>query len=226
MALIPARGGSKRIKNKNLKLFCGKPIIEYSIDLAIESRLFDEVMVSTDSKEISILAKKRGASIPFLRSKKNSDDYTTLGDVIFEVVEEYSKRNKFFDEICCILPTAPFVTVDQLISANSLLSSGFNSVFPVFNIDYPIQRALKIDNDKKNSVSMIWPKFLNTRTQDLEKAYIDSGQFYFLKTKAIYEEKAVFNSNSGVIVVDENEVHDIDTIEDWKIAEKKYKLLK
>lgn len=226
LAIIPARAGSKRIKNKNLKFFCGRPIVEYSVDVAIKSGLFDEVMVSTDSKEILRVAKNRGASTPFFRSKKNSDDYATLGDVIFEVLEEYSKKNKFFDEVCCILPTAPFVTVSQLINANNLLSSGFNSVFPVFNIDYPIQRALKINDIKLNSVSMIWPKFLNTRTQDLDKAYIDSGQFYFLKTKAIYDEKAVFNSNSGVIIVDESEVHDIDTLEDWKTAEKKYKLLK
>lgn len=226
LAIIPARIGSKRISKKNIKLFCGFPIIKYSIEAAIKSNIFDEIMVSTDSKEIAKIANKYGAKTPFLRSKVNSDDNSTLGNVVNEVLNSYSLIDIYYEEVCCILPTAPLIKVENIIKGFKQLNDGnFNSVFPVFKLEYPIQRSLKIIGNHNEAV-MIWPKYLNIRSQDLDVAYIDAGQFYCLDSISIIKEKSVFSSRSSVIILDEKEVHDIDTIDDWKIAEKKYKKLK
>ena len=225
LAIIPARIGSKRKNKKNIKLFCGFPIIKYSIDAAIKSNIFDEIMVSTDSEEIAKIANKYGAKTPFLRSKVNSDDNSTLGNVVTEVLNSYSLINIFFEEVCCILPTAPLIKVENIVKGFKQLNNGnFNSVFPVFKLEYPIQRSLKIIGNHNEAV-MIWPKYLNTRSQDLENAYIDAGQFYCLKSKAVIKDNAVFTTKSSVIIVDESDVQDIDTKNDWNLAEKKFKLL-
>lgn len=223
LAIIPARGGSKRIPRKNIKPFLGKPIIAYSIEAAIKSNLFDEVMVSTDDEEIAEIAKKYGAKVPFLRSAKKADDFATLSDVIDEVLCDYSKQDKNFTSFCCILPTAPFVTLNKIKEAyQKLINKNFDSVFPVLEFSYPIQRSLQIENDK---TMMVWDEYLNTRSQDLDLRYHDAGQFYFLNTAHFLKEKKLFTSNTGALIISELEAQDIDTESDWKLAEMKYKLL-
>ena len=159
ICIIPARGGSKRIPRKNIKEFLGKPIIAYSIKAAIDSGLFDEVMVSTDNLEIADIAKKYGAKVPFMRSAKNSDDFATTFDVIEEVIQSYRSQNKDFENICCVYSCAPFVTSKILLKAyNQLIEKKFDSVFPIISYSFPIQRALKVDQGK---VSMIIEDNLN-----------------------------------------------------------------
>lgn len=223
LAIIPARGGSKRIPRKNIKVFLGKPIMAYSIEAAIQSNLFDEVMVSTDDEEIAQIAKEYGATVPFLRSKNNANDFAVLADVVQEVVSKYKEKNKKFDNICCVLPTAPFVTSKKINEAyTTFIDNNFDSVFPVLEFSFPIQRSLKIEADK---VAMVWSEHLNTRSQDLESRYHDSGQFYWLKSTSFNNNKKLFTDNSGAIIISELEAQDIDTETDWKLAEIKYKLL-
>ncbi len=224
LCIIPARGGSKRIPRKNIKLFCGKPIIAYSIEAAIESGLFDEVMVSTDDKEIAEIAQQYGASIPFLRSEKNANDYATTIDVIEEVLSAYEANGQHFDLACCIYATAPFVSPSLLKSAhNILISEALDCIFPAVQYSHPVQRAL-IQN-KQGRVVMREPKHQFTRSQDLEKIYHDVGIFYFVKTKAITIKKQLWTDNTSIIELKETETQDIDTLEDWAIAEIKFKLL-
>jgi pseudaminic acid cytidylyltransferase len=223
IAIIPARGGSKRIPRKNIKPFLGKPIIAYSIQAALESRLFDEVMVSTDDDEIAFIAKNLGAKIPFLRSTENADDFATTVDVVLEVLDQYEKQDTFFDFGCCIYPTAPFLSPDILQKAfEKMESEQLDSIFPVLPFSFPIQRAVKINAN--NRIEMFQPEYLNRRSQDLEKAYHDSGQFYWFSISMIQQEKKLWGNNTGVLVLSEMEAHDIDTLEDWKVAEFKYKL--
>lgn len=223
LAIIPARGGSKRIPKKNIKEFLGVPIISYSISSAINSGVFDEVMVSTDDIEIKRIAESIGAKVPFLRGKSNSDDFATLADVILEVLASYEKKGKKFKNICCILPTAPFVKPEKLIKAFEILKEEkFDTVFPVLEFSYPIQRALRFEGE---NVKMVEEKYLNSRSQDLEGRYHDSGQFYWINTEHFLKEKKMFTSNSGAIVISELEAQDIDTETDWKLAEIKYQML-
>ncbi|MCG8476581.1 MAG: pseudaminic acid cytidylyltransferase, partial [Cytophagales bacterium] len=191
IAIIPARGGSKRIPRKNIKLFCGKPVIAYSIEAAFESGVFDEVMVSTDDEEIAEMAKELGASVPFFRSPETSDDYAVIADVIGEVLSCYRSEGKEFDEFCCLLPAAPFITAARIKEAFDKISAGFESVFPVLKFSYPIKRALQLDG-RTGKVSMIWPEHLKTRSQDLPPAYHDSGQFYCMRVEAFLKEKKIF----------------------------------
>jgi N-acylneuraminate cytidylyltransferase len=223
IAIIPARGGSKRIPRKNIKPFLGKPIIAYSIEAALESKLFDEVMVSTDDAEIAKIAKQYGASVPFMRSAKTADDFATTADAIIEVIDTYRKLGREFDHVACIYPTAPFTTAAKLTTAFEKLSgNAYSSVFPVVKFGYPILRSLKIEDGR---VSMNWPEHLNARSQDLPKAYHDSGQFYIASTATFLAERTFFTSNSAAIIVDEMEVQDIDNETDWKIAEVKYQMV-
>jgi pseudaminic acid cytidylyltransferase len=225
LAIIPARGGSKRIPRKNIKDFLGKPIIAYSIEAALNSGLFDEVMVSTDDEEIAKIAKTFGAKVPFFRSSENSNDYATLADVLIEVVNQYLSDKKTVEKICCILPTAPFVSAVRIHEAYYLLQKeNYDSVCPVVEFSYPILRALELSANKK--LQMIWPENLNTRSQDLKPAYHDSGSFYWVKSKALFDEKTIFVKNCGAIILPETEVQDIDTETDWKLAELKFKLQK
>lgn len=224
IAIIPARGGSKRIHKKNIKLFLGKPIIAYSIEAAINSNLFDEVIVSTDNKEIAEIVKKYGAKVPFIRSEKNSDDFATTFDVIKEVLEWYSSKNIDIETACCIYATAPFITSNLLIKANQrLINSQFDTVFPVIRFGFPIQRAIKMI-DANGKMGLFQPEHLNSRSQDLEPAFQDVGQFYFFKPDVILEKKKLWTNNSGIIEIDELHAQDIDTETDWKLAELKYKI--
>ncbi len=224
IAIIPARGGSKRIPKKNIKKFLGKPIIAYSIETAIESNLFDEVIVSTDSQEIAEVAKQYGAKLPFLRSQKNSDDFATTFDVIQEVLECYSYNDKHIKTACCIYATAPFITSDLLKQAeHNLIDNQFDTVFPVTRFGFPIQRAIKMST-KNGKMGLFQPEYLNSRSQDLEPAFQDAGQFYFFNPNAVLEKKKLWTDNSGIIEIDELLAQDIDTETDWKLAELKYKL--
>lgn len=223
VAIIPARGGSKRIPRKNIRTFLGQPIIAYSIKAALESKCFAEVMVSTDDHEIAEIAKSFGAVVPFLRSEQNSDDYSGLAEVVCEVLEQYKHLEKEFDAFCCLLPTAPFVTSKRLLEGKEhLFKSGADTVVPVTKFSYPIQRAMKIEND--GSLKMFWPENYEKRSQDLEPAYHDIGQFYWAKTGALQKTMRFFCENTKPLLIPEMEVQDIDSEEDWKIAEFKYQM--
>ncbi len=223
IAIIPARGGSKRIPKKNIKNFLGKPIIAYSIETALQSGLFDEVMVSTDDSDIAKIALQYGAKVPFLRSKQTADDFAVLTDVLTEVLHNYQKVNKHFDHVCCILPTAPFINSYDVTKAyNKLIRGNFDTVFPVVRYSFPIQRAMQFDGDH---VKMIWPENIHKRSQDLKSSFHDAGLFYWAKTGVILTQKKLWTDNTSAIEINEQKAHDIDTIEDWKIAELKYKIL-
>ena len=222
ICIIPARGGSKRIPRKNIKEFLGKPIIAYSIQAALDSGLFDEVMVSTDDLEIADIAKKYGAKVPFMRSEKNSDDFATTFDVIEEVIQSYESLGKEFENICCIYSCAPFVNSEILLKAyDQLIKKKFDTVFPIIAYSFPIQRALRIDQGK---VSMIIEENLNFRSQDLEECFHDAGQFYWCNSKKLLKIKKILTQNSGFVKISELDAQDIDTGIDWKLAELKYQL--
>lgn len=223
LCIIPARGGSKRIPRKNIKPFMGKPIMAYSIEAALESGIFDEVMVSTDDEEFADVAKKYGASVPFLRSEATANDYAATVDVILEVIDTYKQRGMVFDTICCLYSTAPFVTSERLKEASSKLSDNVDACFTIVEYSYPIQRSLRIND--AGQVEMTYPEHLKSRTQDLEKIYHDAGQFYFVKTETLIEEKTVWCKHTAPLVLSELEVQDLDTLTDWQLAEMKYELL-
>ena len=225
VAIIIARGGSKRIPKKNIKEFCGKPIIAYSIEAAINSQCFNEVMVSTDDEEIASIARKYGATIPFMRSSETSNDYATMADVLLEVLMNYKKMGHEFEYHCCIYPTAPFVTADKLIEGMNLIKqTGAEEVCPFTRFNVPPQWRATVDNN--GFVSFSEPDKIRVRSQDLEPMYYDPGQFYVYNTKKFIENGApVVIENQVAIIVPENEVQDIDTIEDWEMAEIKYKLM-
>ncbi len=217
LCIIPARGGSKRIPRKNIRDFLGKPIIAYSIEAAVKCGLFTEVMVSTDDTEIAEIAQKYGAAVPFFRSEKTANDFATLADVIDEVKTCYKDRRLVFDNICCILPTAPLITVENIRKGYELLlSQNADSVRPVVRFSYPIQRALKLSDGK---VSMFYPEFQQTRSQDLEPAYHDAGQFYWMKSNV-----GLRGQNKFGFEILEMEAHDIDCEEDWVFSELKFRI--
>lgn len=223
VAIIPARGGSKRIPRKNIKDFCGKPILAFSIDAALKADLFDEVMVSTDDEEIAEIAKKYGAAVPFLRDSKTSNDFAILKDVVIEVLAKYKEQGKTFDQICCILPTAPLLEVKDIIAAHQMLEQHkCVSVIPVVKYSYTIFRSLKIENGK---LKMNWPENFSKRSQDLPDAYHDSGLFYWYDKKYFTETVSGFGEDTIPYILNEIKVQDIDTVDDWEIAELKYKLL-
>lgn len=224
VAIIPARGGSKRIPRKNIKLFCGKPILAYSIEAARQSGLFDEIMVSTDDGEIAAIARQYGASVPFMRSKEASNDYATTTDVLLEVVERYRQLGRSFNRICCIYPAAPFVTAEKLNRAYQLLcSSGANALMPLVSFSYPPLRGITLENGR---VRMKWPEYESARSQDLEPLYHDCGQFYFIQANTLLREKTLFCKNTVPMHLSDLEVQDIDNEVDWELAELKYELLR
>lgn len=223
LAIITARGGSKRIPRKNIKFFLGQPIIQYSIDAALNAGCFDEVMVSTDDMEISDLAKSLGASVPFIRSAETSDDHSTTADVIQEVLKTYENEGKKFDYCCCIYPTAPFVTAGKLCTAyKKLTETGAESVVPVVRFGFPILRSFKIVD---GLVKMNWPEYMTARSQDLPGAFHDCGQFYFLRVNSFLKNQKLFTDFTVPVEMPESEVQDIDNEEDWKVAEIKYTFL-
>lgn len=224
IAIITARGGSKRIPRKNIKEFCGKPIIVYSIQAALESGAFDEVMVSTDDEEIAQISIKYGANVPFFRSKQNANDFATTADVIQEVIQEYEKRDKSFDVICCMYPTAPFITANKLQKAmNVLVTSKADCVLPVVAYSFPPQRGMRIDD--KGYMYFVEPEYMNTRSQDLPKIYHDCGQFYMFRAESFVKTGRITTEKTIPFEVSELEVQDIDNEVDWKLAELKYQCM-
>lgn len=221
IAIITARGGSKRIPRKNIKDFCGRPILSYSVQAALESNLFDEVMVSTDDREIAEVARKYGAEVPFYRSAETSNDYATTADVLKEVLAEYEKRSRTFDWMCCIYPTAPFVTGEKLQEAFQFLEKQHgDSLIPVVRFSYPPQRGVIIVDGR---LQYKWPEYVRARSQDLEPFYHDAGQFYFWKTEKFSEGML---ERTIPYLLQETEVQDIDNLTDWALAEMKYHLMK
>lgn len=224
VAIITARGGSKRIPRKNIKEFCGKPILAYSIEAALTSGIFDTVMVSTDDEEIAEIAKRYGAEVPFYRSEKTANDYATTNDVLLEVLEEYEKRGEHFDLACCIYPTAPFVTAQKLKTAvEQLNASDADTLIPVVAFSYPPQRAMIV---KDGRLVFEYPRYLDSRSQDLEPHYHDVGQFYVFRTESFQKNRKLMIGNILPMVISEMEVQDIDNQTDWEIAEMKYRLMK
>lgn len=223
LAIITARGGSRRIPRKNVKEFCGRPILAYSIEAAKNAGVFQEIMVSTEDKEIADMAMQYGAAVPFFRSGKTSDDFATTADVLLEVLDEYEKRGRSFTHICCIYPTAPFVSGEKLKYAMELLiKEQADSVMPVVKFSFPPQRCV-VERDGR--LVPKWEEYMNCRSQDLEPLYHDCGQFYCLRTEAFRLQKKVVMENTLPVFMEETQVQDIDTIEDWKIAEMKYRIL-
>lgn len=224
IAIIPARGGSKRIPRKNIKDFCGRPMIEYSIRAALGSNIFDEVMVSTDDAEIADISRACGAQVPFMRSEKTSDDYATTNDVILEVLEAYKKRGREFDIVCCIYPTAPFITAETLREGVKMLkASSASSIIPVIRFSFPPQRGFVLKN---GYISPANAERFRARSQDLEPMYHECGLFYIASVADYLKNKSFLFSNSVPFIMKETEVQDIDTEEDWKLAEMKFKLMK
>lgn len=222
LAIIPARGGSKRIPRKNIKNFFGKPIIAYSIELALNSRLFDEVMVSTDDDEIAKIAREYGANVPFMRSDEASSDFATTFHVIEEVINQYKKTGKSYDKCCCIYPCSPLVEKSLLISSYDLLSDN-DMVMPVIPFSFPIQRAFK--KNELERVEFAYPEYALTRSQDLESMYHDAGQFYWFNIDKVMDSGSMMQENTGCVIIDESKAQDIDNPSDWLMAELKYRLL-
>ncbi len=223
IAIITARGGSKRIPRKNIKNFCGKPIIEYSIAAALASGIFDEVMVSTEDQEIAQISIKSGAKVPFLRSAATANDYSTTAEVLTEVIQSYLKIGRSFARACCIYPTAPFVTPEKLRAAMALLQEGHTEVvIPVTPFSFSPLRAMII---RQNKLQYCHPEYADSRSQDLEIMYHDCGQFYCFKPDVLLRKKRLLTDSVKALIVPEQEVQDIDTLQDWEIAEIKYQRL-
>lgn len=223
IAIITARGGSKRIPGKNIKEFCGRPIICYSIIAAKESGCFNEVMVSTDDERIAEIALKAGAKVPFFRTKETSGDYSVTSDVLKEVLDRYASMGRKFDFGCCIYPTAPFITSEVLKKAMALLAEyRADTILPVVAYSFPPQRAIVIRN---GIAQMQFPENINKRSQDLEPIYHDCGQFYAFNIETFLNSGQLLGGKVLPIVMDDIEVQDIDNESDWKIAEMKYRLL-
>ena len=221
ICIIPARGGSKRIKKKNIKDFYGKPIIYYSIKKAIESKCFDVVMVSTDDDKIKNIAIECGAEVPFMRSKYNSGDNIALKDVIIEVLEKYKDNSIHFDYVCCILATSPLLNTKNIQLGFEKITS-YDYVFGVSPYSFPIQRSLYLKN---NAAHFKYPEYINTMSNNLETFYKDSGQFYWINVNNLFNTKQIYSENNYSIILNELEAQDIDNNSDWIIAEMKYKLL-
>ena len=223
IAIITARGGSKRIPRKNIKKFCGKPILRYSIQAALEAGIFDTVMVSTDDEEIAEIARGCGAEVPFFRSEATANDFATTNDVLLEVLAEYEKRGEHFDTAVCIYPTAPFVTADKIWDAvDQLEVSDADTLIPVVAFSYPPQRAMLI---KEGRLVFEYPEYLDSRSQDLTPHYHDVGQFYAFKTEAFKRNRKLMVGNILPMLMSELEIQDIDSETDWELAEMKYRLL-
>jgi pseudaminic acid cytidylyltransferase len=221
LAIITARGGSKRIPRKNLRPFLGKPIMTYSVAAARESGLFDEVMVSTDDPEIAEVARDCGAGVPFMRSARTSDDFATTADVLLEVLGEYRERGVCPRFACCIYPTAPFVTAERLRQSwERLIESDADAALPVARFSFPIWRSFRMEGHR---VFYNWPEHAPKRSQDLPAAYQDAGQFYFFRPAVLERTGQLITSNTIGLPVSELEVQDIDSEEDWILAELKYR---
>ncbi len=224
VAIIPARGGSKRIPRKNIKEFHGKPMIAYSIEVAINSGCFDKVIVSTDDLEIAEVAKEYGAEVPFMRPADISDDYATTMDVMAHAIDWCIDQGWKLKAVCCIYATAPFISVKDLQRGYELMQQDdVQFAFSATSFSFPIQRAIKLDS--QGSVSMFSPENEKTRSQDLEDAYHDAGQFYWGKPRAFLDKLSIFSAHSRVVLLPRNRAQDIDTLEDWEFAESLFSIL-
>ena len=223
IAIITARGGSKRIPKKNIKDFFGKPMLAYAINACKDANIFSDIMVSTDNDEIAEVAKKNNASVPFMRSQKTADDFATTYDVLEEVILNYKKNEKEFDYICCVYPCVPFLTGKTLQNAfNLLISTDNDALQPVCKFPIPIEWAMKIED------GLLVPYDRNAqliRSQDLIPKYFDVGMFYIIKTNILLDNKSLTPERTMAYIMNEQEIQDIDTMEDWTIAELKYKFL-
>ncbi len=224
VAVIPARGGSKRIPRKNIKAFCGKPMIAWSIEAALASECFDAVVVSTDDAEIAEVAKSYGASVPFVRPPELADDHTGTIPVIAHAVQWFIDSGQRPDHVCCIYATAPFLTAEAIKAGLQILESRESDyVFSVTSYAFPIQRAVRLSQDEK--IEMFQPEHFSTRSQDLEEAYHDAGQFYWGMTDAWLEKRMIFGKNSSIVLLPRHRVQDIDNFEDWARAEWMFKAM-
>ncbi|MGB5855923.1 MAG: pseudaminic acid cytidylyltransferase [Oceanisphaera sp.] len=224
LGIIPARGGSKRIPRKNIKLFGGKPMIAWSIDAALNSGCFDKVIVSTDDAEIAAIATQHGAMVPFIRPAALSDDHSGTLPVIKHAIEWFQHHGYDVEQVCCLYATAPFVSAEDLRRGLDILqANACDYAFSVTSYAFPIQRAIKISQQQR--VDMFQPEHFNTRSQDLEEAYHDAGQFYWGKAEAWLSEKVIFGPDSMPVILPRHQVQDIDTPEDWQRAEWLFKVM-
>lgn len=224
LAIIPARGGSKRIPRKNIKPFCGKPMIAWSIETALQSGCFDRVIVSTDDAEIAEVARQWGAEVPFMRPAELADDYTGTTPVIRHSIEWFNARGIYVNEVCCLYATAPFVRTEDIQQGLAVLNkTGSGYVFAVTNYAFPIQRAIRLT--PQGEVEMFHPEHFSTRSQDLEEAYHDAGQFYWGRAEAWLEGRVIFGLQSAPIHLPRYRVQDIDTPQDWIRAEWMFKAM-
>lgn len=218
LAVIPARGGSKRIPRKNIKPFGGMPMIAWSIRAARTSACFDRIIVSTDDAEIAEVAREYGAEVPFLRPAHLADDYTGTIPVIAHAVDWQNQNGETVSQACCIYATAPFVLAEDLQRGLQILNdSGADYAFSVTSYGFPIQRAIRITAQQR--VEMFQPEHFSTRSQDLEEAWHDAGQFYWGQAAAWLEQRPLFSHQSAPVVLPRHRVQDIDTLEDWQRAE-------
>ena len=217
LCVIPARGGSKRIPRKNVKDFLGKPLIAYSIEAALNSGVFERVIVSTDDADIADVAVKFGAQVPFMRDASLSDDYATSSDAVADA----AARLGGYSRVCCLYATAPLITGEILREAYGKFEEAeCEFLFSATEFSFPIQRAIRLGED--GAVSMFYPQFALTRSQDLERAYHDAGAFYFGRREAWLEKKPIFAQHSRAFLLPRNLVCDIDTPEDFEFAQKLY----
>lgn len=225
VAIIPARSGSKRIINKNVKDFLGKPIIQYSIEAALASELFDKVIVSTDSKEIALIAESSGAEIPFMRPDNLSDDHTATAPVIKHALEELTSSGFNVNYACCIYATAPLISIDDLKEGYDVINKNdCSSCFSITTFAFPILRSLIVEID--GTLKMNWPENELVRSQDLPESYHDAGQFYWLNVEKFLKSPSLYYKDSRGVILKRNHVQDIDTIEDWEMAEQIFKNIK
>jgi len=224
IAIITARGGSKRILKKNIKEFFGKPMISYAINACMEAGIFSEIMVSTDDNKISEISKNYGANIPFMRSAKTADDFATTYDVLEEVMNEYKKKGKEYNYVCCLYPCVPFLSGKTLQHAyDQLVASENDALQPVCRFSVPIEWAMKIENGllvQNNKEAQLM------RSQDMIPKYYDAGMFYMIRTTVLLKEKSLIPEKTMPYIMNEREVQDIDTLEDWNMAELKYRMIK
>lgn len=224
LAVIPARGGSKRIPRKNIKLFCGKPMIAWSIEAALQSGCFDHIVVSTDDAEIAEVARQHGAQVPFMRSAELSDDHTGTTAVIAHAINWFAAQGQTPAQVCCLYATAPFVSADDLRQGLTVLTeTGSDYAFSVTSYAFPIQRAIRIN--EAGRVEMFNSEHFNTRSQDLEEACHDAGQFYWGRADAWLQGKMIFSPAAAAVMLPRHRVQDIDTPEDWTRAEWMFKAL-
>lgn len=225
LCVIPARGGSKRIPRKNIRLFSGRPIIAWVIEIARLSGCFNEIMVSTEDEEIAKIAREWGASVPFMRRKETADDYSTTSDVLLEVIQNYHKQGQLYDLACCLYPTAALLSPDRLREGKKMMQSDedLETVVSIIPFSHPIERALVIDN---NRISWLQPQHTSTRTQDLRPAFHDAGQFYWFRISSFVKNPVLLGKSSAPIKLHKTEVCDIDNEYDWSLAEAMFHSLK